>query len=147
MHGGPMGQRYGFGLQWKEKVRMSYVAPDLLEASPVDALSRADANAGYVVGPPYIATARDMYKICNLWCQFAPRVHGTFFVFIFVSPKEIIPQSVAKLVDFIRFLYCFVRHSVSDNTICLSPLFENVSKYSTADEYPVSFCSPIPEII
>mgnify|MGYP005856126487 CR=1 FL=1 len=76
MHGAPMGQRYGFSLQWKEKVRMSYVAPNL--SSPVDSLSREDANAGYVVGPPYIATARDMYKICDLWCQFAPRVHGTF---------------------------------------------------------------------
>ena len=76
MHGAPMGQRYGFFLQWKEKVRMSYVAPDQ-QPSPVDSLSNHDANSGYVVGPPYIATARDMYAICDLWCQFAPRVHGT----------------------------------------------------------------------
>ena len=74
MHGAPMGQRYGFYLQWKTKVRMSYVLPN--EPSPVDDLSNNDANSGYVVGPPYIATARDMYAICDLWCQFAPRVHG-----------------------------------------------------------------------
>lgn len=77
MHGAPMGQRYGFALQWKEKVRMSYVAPDM-QPSPVDSLSRQDASAGYVVGPPYIATATDMYKICDLWCLFAPRVHDEY---------------------------------------------------------------------
>ena len=77
MHGAPMGQRYGFYLQWKEKVRMSYVAPED-QPSPVDSLSNQDANSGYVVGPPYIATARDMYSICDLWCQFAPRVHGRY---------------------------------------------------------------------
>ena len=74
-HGAPMGQRYGFALQWKEKVRMEYVEPNE-RPSPVDSLSRNDANAGYVVGPPYIATARDMYAICDRWCLFAPRVHG-----------------------------------------------------------------------
>eukprot|EP00977_Amphora_coffeiformis_P013241 scaffold3410_cov158-Amphora_coffeaeformis.AAC.15 len=88
MHGAPMGQRYGFALQWKEKVRMSYVAPDLPEPSPVDSLSREDANAGYVVGPPYIATARDMYKICDLWCQFAPRVHGASTPPLTISPRQ-----------------------------------------------------------
>lgn len=78
MHGAPMGQRYGFYLQWKDKVRMSYVLNDETQTSPVDALSTKDANSGYVVGPPYIATARDMYAICDLWCQFAPRVHGEY---------------------------------------------------------------------
>ena len=74
-HGAPMGQRYGFYLQWKTKVRASYVFNTT--TSPVDQLSAHAANAGYVVGPPYIATARDMYAICDLWCQITPRVHGT----------------------------------------------------------------------
>jgi hypothetical protein len=77
-HGEPMGQRYGFALQWKTKIDMSLVAPADELPSPVDDMSSQDAMAGYVVGPPYIATARDMYAICDKWCAFAPRVHDQY---------------------------------------------------------------------
>jgi hypothetical protein len=30
------------------------------------------------VGPPYIATARDMYTIAVKWCEFGPRVYDTY---------------------------------------------------------------------
>jgi hypothetical protein len=76
-HGHPMGQRYGFYLQWLTQVNASYVFQG--QSSPVYTLSRDVANAGYVVGPPYIATARDMHAICDLWCQITPRVHGMFY--------------------------------------------------------------------
>lgn len=51
-HGKPMGQLYGFGLQWKDKIDMSKITAD----SPITTMSRSDARAGYIVGPPYIAT-------------------------------------------------------------------------------------------
>jgi hypothetical protein len=77
-HGAPMGQRYGFALQWKTKIDMSLVAPADELPSPVDSMSNQEAMAGYVVGPPYIATARDMYAICDKWCAFAPLVHDQY---------------------------------------------------------------------
>ena len=46
--------------------------------SPVDQMSREEARAGYVVGPPYIATASDMYKIVSKWCEFAVPVHDQY---------------------------------------------------------------------
>jgi peptidyl serine alpha-galactosyltransferase len=74
-HGQPMGQLYAFGLQWKNKVNMTILGvPD----SPVSALSYKDAKAGYVVGPPYAATAQDMYKIVQQWTTFAHGVHQQY---------------------------------------------------------------------
>ena len=75
-HGKPMGQFYGFSLQWKHKIDMSKVVPN--EKSPVDELSQDEAKAGYIVGPPYIATARDMYAIVSKWCEFAVPVHDQY---------------------------------------------------------------------
>jgi hypothetical protein len=53
-HGKPMGQLYGFGLQWKQKINMTLVSPS--EKSPVDQMGFSEAQAGYIVGPPYVAT-------------------------------------------------------------------------------------------
>jgi hypothetical protein len=46
-HGAPMGQLYGFGLQWKSKVNMTYISPN--EHSPVDDLTHQEAQSGYIV--------------------------------------------------------------------------------------------------
>ena len=75
IHGQPMGQLYGFGLQWKNQVNMTALG---FPKSPVDQLSYKDAQAGYIVGPPYIATARDMYKIVTQWTIFAHGVHAQY---------------------------------------------------------------------
>ena len=74
-HGKPMGQLYGFGLQWKQKIDMSKVTKD---HSPVDDMPDTEARAGYIVGPPYIATARDMYRISLRWTDFAVPVHDQY---------------------------------------------------------------------
>jgi hypothetical protein len=63
-HGQPMGQLYGFGLQWKDKVDMKITSAN--EASPIDDMSRDEARAGYSVGPPYIATGA--LFVCMLLC-------------------------------------------------------------------------------
>lgn len=77
-HGAPMGQLYGFGLQWKDKVDITKVAPANELPSPIETMSNLDARAGYGVGPPYIATARDMYTIASKWSEFAPAVHDQY---------------------------------------------------------------------
>jgi peptidyl serine alpha-galactosyltransferase len=70
-HGFPFAQQYGYGLQWKNKVNVTYVAngPTRITSMSVD-----EAWSHYAVGPPYIATARDMYAIARTWTQFVPRV-------------------------------------------------------------------------
>mmetsp|Transcript_40926 Transcript_40926/g.96041 ORF Transcript_40926/g.96041 Transcript_40926/m.96041 type:complete len:548 (-) Transcript_40926:190-1833(-) len=71
-HGYPFGQKYGFGSQWMnlngEKVTNDPNSPSLK-------VSRQEASEYYPVGPPYIATSRDMYKIATKWADFVPRVH------------------------------------------------------------------------
>lgn len=57
-HGYPMGQLYGFALQWKQKIDMTKVSPN--EPSPVTTMSNEEARAGYIVGPPYIATGKSL---------------------------------------------------------------------------------------
>jgi hypothetical protein len=51
-HGSPFGQQYGFALQWKDKVNMTYVANG--EPSRVETIDRQEARDHYIVGPPYI---------------------------------------------------------------------------------------------
>jgi peptidyl serine alpha-galactosyltransferase len=74
-HGQPMGQLYGFGLQWKNQVNMTQLG---FPNSPVDRLSYREAQAGYILGPPYVATAQDMYTIVNQWTIFAHGVHDQY---------------------------------------------------------------------
>lgn len=61
-HGYPMGQLYGFALQWKQKIDMALVSPT--EPSPVTTMSNEEARAGYIVGPPYIATGKSSLLGC-----------------------------------------------------------------------------------
>jgi hypothetical protein len=75
-HGTPFAQEYGFGAQWRTKTNMSYVSPH--EPSPVDAVSVNDAEVYYAAGPPYMATARDMYAIVEKWTEFVPRIYDLY---------------------------------------------------------------------
>jgi hypothetical protein len=86
-HGSPFAQQYGFGIQWKRKVNATYVANG---PSCVDTMDMDEAKAFYAVGPPYIATAKDMYSLTMKWTEFAPRVH------------DLNPHLLAEM-----FAYCF----------------------------------------
>jgi hypothetical protein len=78
-HGKPMGQQYGFGLQWKNSINMTdFSLFGLDKPSPVSSMSFKDARRGYIVGPPYIATGNDMFKIVSKWTQFAIPVHDQY---------------------------------------------------------------------
>jgi peptidyl serine alpha-galactosyltransferase len=67
-HGSPFAQQYGYGLQWKTKVNMTHVAAG--KPSRIDGMDMEEAKAHYSLGPPYIATAKDMYAIAETWCEF-----------------------------------------------------------------------------
>jgi hypothetical protein len=74
-HGAPFAQQYGFALQWLDKVKMDHIAPD----SPVVTMPRGEAqNYYYAMGPPYIATAKDMFAIVTKWCEFVPKIYDDY---------------------------------------------------------------------
>jgi hypothetical protein len=73
--GQPFAQTYGFGAHWMEKLDLEKIAgPD----SPTKSLSKAVASVKYPVGPPYLATVKDMYDIAVKWTEFAPKVHEQY---------------------------------------------------------------------
>ena len=73
-HGQPYAQAYGLGTQWR-KFNISHIAG---RDSPAKDVSRQDGFLYYPVGPPYIATARDMYHIAITWSTFVIRVHDEY---------------------------------------------------------------------
>jgi hypothetical protein len=74
-HGAPFAQQYGFGLQWLNEVKMDHIGLD----SPIATMERKEAEKYYyAMGPPYIATARDMFSIVTKWCEFANKIYDDF---------------------------------------------------------------------
>lgn len=62
-------------MQWLDKVKMDHIAPD----SPVVTMEREEARKYYfAMGPPYIATARDMFAIVTKWCEFVPKIYDDY---------------------------------------------------------------------
>lgn len=71
-NGIPFGQRYGFGGLWVD-LNLTYITSST--TSPSLRVSRKEAEERYAVGPPYIATVSDFYRIAQKWVEFVPRVH------------------------------------------------------------------------
>ena len=70
----PMGALYGFADQWRTKTNITrYVPPEELP-SFVQTMSPAEIRENYAVGPPYIATAHDFWKIVTTWKAFVPKI-------------------------------------------------------------------------
>lgn len=75
-HGSPFAQQYGYGLQWKRKVQPAQVFQG---ESPVATMTDSEAYDYYTgMGPPYIATGKDMYQIASKWAEIVPRVHDEY---------------------------------------------------------------------
>jgi len=72
-HGNPLGSRYGYGAIPFQKFDLLKIIPD--KNSPVHGINRKDGAMYYPAGPPYIATARDMYDITKMWTTVSPKVH------------------------------------------------------------------------
>jgi hypothetical protein len=76
-HGSPFAQQYGYGLQWKNKVDLNHVFDG--QPTPVSNLTSKEAADYYMaMGPPYIATAKDMWSIVSKWTEIVPRVHEDY---------------------------------------------------------------------
>lgn len=73
-HGNPYAQTYGLGAQWRTFDLDAIAGPD----SPAKDVDQAEALMAYPAGPPYIGTAKDMYKIAVPWSDFAPKVHKQY---------------------------------------------------------------------
>jgi len=72
-HGSPFAANYGYGLQWKRNVNVSNVFQG---HSPVIDMTDSEARDYYwAMGPPYIATGKDMYTLVRRWSEIVPRVH------------------------------------------------------------------------
>jgi hypothetical protein len=73
-HGSPFAQTYGLGAQWR-KFNLDEIAG---ADSPAKKVTQQEGGTYYPVGPPYIATVRDMYQISLKWTEFVPRVHKEY---------------------------------------------------------------------
>lgn len=73
-HGKPMGALYGFGDQWLTKTNITRYVPHDELPSVVQSMSTAEIRENYAVGPPYIATAHDFWKIATTWKDFVPKI-------------------------------------------------------------------------
>jgi hypothetical protein len=73
-HGKPFSANYGFGLEWME-LNLTEIAGN---TSPALQVTKKDGENHYMVGPPYLATGRDMYAIAEKWVEFAPKVHKQY---------------------------------------------------------------------
>eukprot|EP00547_Thalassionema_nitzschioides_P012828 CAMPEP_0194258818 /NCGR_PEP_ID=MMETSP0158-20130606/42121_1 /TAXON_ID=33649 /ORGANISM="Thalassionema nitzschioides, Strain L26-B" /LENGTH=268 /DNA_ID=CAMNT_0038998357 /DNA_START=1 /DNA_END=803 /DNA_ORIENTATION=- len=81
-HGKPMAQDYNFGDKWYSKPKEVNLTHVVGKTSPVHSLSVTDAARLYPAGPPYIVTARDMYRIVVKWCDFLPKIFDVHPVFM-----------------------------------------------------------------
>jgi len=121
-HGKPMGQYYGFALQWLDKVNITALAGN---DSPIAKLPRDQARRGYIVGPPYVATARDMYTIVQQWSDFAKPVY------------EMYPYLLAEM-----FAYCLAAahtelpHQTASSFMISDVLTGNMEGWSYIDKMP-----------
>jgi hypothetical protein len=98
-HGSPFAQQYGFGMQWKTKVNATYVANG---TTRVEGMDLEEAKSHYAAGPPYIATARDMYSIVEKWTDFVVRIHDNYphllaemFGYCFAAAHLNLPHRIA----------------------------------------------------
>lgn len=78
-HGSPFSQQYGYGLQWMTKVNPETVFRDGKLPTPVSNMTRKEGYDYFTgMGPPYIATAKDMWAIANVWSDIAPNVYDEY---------------------------------------------------------------------
>lgn len=103
-HGKPMGAYYGFADQWKTKTNISRYVPKEELPSFVQTMSKAETRENYAVGPPYIATAHDFWKIATTWKNFVPQIQkydyphllAEMFAYSLAAAHLNLPHQIAK---------------------------------------------------
>jgi hypothetical protein len=133
-HGAPFAQQYEFGLQWKTRVKMDRIAPD----SPVVTMKNRMALQYYTaMGPPYIATARNMFSIVTKWCEFVPKIYDEY------------PHLLAEMFGYnLAAAHLQLRHTIAHSFMVSQPMVSNgegwilVDKVETKDvcnNYPKEY--------
>mmetsp|Transcript_20456 Transcript_20456/g.38788 ORF Transcript_20456/g.38788 Transcript_20456/m.38788 type:complete len:488 (+) Transcript_20456:206-1669(+) len=103
-HGYPMAQQDGYlSNQWME-LDADFIAnrtKDQHEPIP----KRGDGPLHWNTGPPYLATARDMYRIAVRWTEYAPRVvvvypqlFAEMYGFIYATVELKLPFTLVKSI-------------------------------------------------
>lgn len=114
-HGAPFAQQYGYGLKWfyggskSPRIDTNYVFPDA--TPPVPNRTNQELKDYFnSVGPPYIATAKDMWSIANVWSDIAPRVHDQY------------PHLLAEMYAYnFATLYLGLRHTIAFSFMTSDP--------------------------
>jgi len=76
-HGKPIAQTYSFGNKWFTSVD-GHMEDVVGAGSPALTVSKDDASVTFSAGPPYMLTARDMYRLSYHWAKFLPTINEYF---------------------------------------------------------------------
>jgi hypothetical protein len=119
-HGAPFAQQYGFNMQWLDKVKMDHIAPD----SPIVTMPRRKALKFYpAMGPPYIATARDMFSIVTKWCEFVPKIYDDY------------PHLLAEMFGYnLAAAHLQLRHTIAHSFMVSEPKMLNGEGWRLVDK-------------
>jgi len=131
--GTPFGQTYGFGDNWRKHTDLA--GPDSL-AHKVD---ERTAVLHYQVGPPYIATATDMYQIVRRWADLVPEVHrakpelmSEMYAYSLAAadrglPHEIVSSMMISSTDAYGESWDLI-DDIPDERVCMSGILPNQAK-------------------
>jgi len=142
--GKPLAQLYGFGSQWRT-LDLAQITSS--SDSPALSVQQRDASRYYAVGPPYIATTGDMYRIAFYWSTFAPRVHAQYpkllaemFAYCIAAAHSNLPhtvfstfmisdQSISETIEGWGFL-----NHIPDSEVCTPTTVQNWSQVTISQE-------------
>lgn len=122
-HGLPFAQTYGLGTQWRA-LDLDAIAG---EDSPAKRVLKNDGFLFYPVGPPYMATVRDMHRIVEKWTEFVPRVHAQY------------PHLLAEMFAFcIAAAHLGLKHQTIDSLMVSNPSMDGGEGWPLVDKIPAA---------
>jgi len=134
VHGTPFGQTYGFSHTWMKFIKEA--GPN----SPALKVDERTADLHYQVGPPYIATVRDMHKIAVRWSNLVPSVHRAFpqllsemYAYCLAAadlqlPHEVVDSMMISAADAYGEGWDFI-DAIPDDDVCTTAVAPAYKKY------------------
>eukprot|EP00545_Synedropsis_sp_CCMP1620_P005039 CAMPEP_0119005942 /NCGR_PEP_ID=MMETSP1176-20130426/2020_1 /TAXON_ID=265551 /ORGANISM="Synedropsis recta cf, Strain CCMP1620" /LENGTH=472 /DNA_ID=CAMNT_0006957805 /DNA_START=94 /DNA_END=1512 /DNA_ORIENTATION=- len=129
-HGHPVAQQYILAPMW-----LNWNLTSLLGANtPAVKLTKDDALESFQLGPPYIATARDMWRLAKRWTELC------------VEVKRLHPNMLAEMYAFILAAADLnIRHTVSHSLMWSDPKVQYTEPWDWVEGMKVEdLCGPIP---
>jgi hypothetical protein len=131
-HGSPFAQKYLLSIYWQE-MHLDKITKDPNAAAK--SVNKDDGLLFYQVGPPYIATARDMHQIVLKWSEYGVDALDTDHICelskdLVTGDESMLSSSVPSVIHFCQryFLvgnWFFSKYNAPTNIFeCDSPLFE-----------------------